>query len=681
MIRLLFFISFLFVSFLNYGQCGAFFYSTNVGGATFQFTDSSWNASGNLNYSWDFGDSTNSALRNPRHTYNTSGTYTICLTISASPGCFDTYCDTVQVSAVMPPCTNSFTYFVDTLNNVSFTSNVSGTAPFTYTWNFGDGSPPSFQANPAHTYSNSGAYGVTLVVMDANRTVCTAYDTVYVNYCQAYFIATQGSNSATYNFKNYSSAPRTGVQYSWDFGDGSPLLNQKNASHTFNQSGNYLVTLSLNDTNNTCASTYQDSIQVSIPCQAGFTYSLNGNELKITNTASNYNNLIYYFGDGSSSSLPNPSHNYQQGRTYNVCQYVYGNNNCVDTFCVSINVTMPCSANFASELSKDTLFVTDLSQNADSIAYDFGDGTTSGLSNTYHIYSNSGTYNVCQFAYNTSTGCVSSTCTTTQVNVPRCQAKFTWQQTGDTVYFTNGGKNYNSLQYDFGDGTSSSLENPFHTYLASGTYVVTQTVLDVGRGCVDVYSDTLNITVSTSCVASFQIAIDTNLPGTVFVVNTSSNDNTHEYLWTFGDGSTSNIRLPEYRYQENLAHEVCLTVFDSILNCSSTFCDTFGLDSNGNIIKSRGYRIKVLEGDFIGIEETPTIQASFFPNPVNNVLNIEGINLLSPTEIHIRDINGKAILRSRLTENYIDLSNLRQGIYFLEIRQNEASIIRKIVKK
>ncbi|MFA7274133.1 MAG: PKD domain-containing protein [Crocinitomicaceae bacterium] len=64
-----------------------------------------------LTYFWDFGDGTTSNLAYPTHVYNTLGFYTICLTISDTSNCTDTYCDSILVSVkssgttlnVLPP--------------------------------------------------------------------------------------------------------------------------------------------------------------------------------------------------------------------------------------------------------------------------------------------------------------------------------------------------------------------------------------------------------------------------------------------------------------------------------------------------------------------------------------------------------------------------------------------------
>jgi len=59
--------------------------------------------------------------------------------------------------------------------NLTFTSTVnSGTEPYTFSWDFGDGSAESSEQNPAHTYNTAGTYTATCTVNDSNGQVKTA---------------------------------------------------------------------------------------------------------------------------------------------------------------------------------------------------------------------------------------------------------------------------------------------------------------------------------------------------------------------------------------------------------------------------------------------------------------------------------------------------------------------------
>jgi PKD repeat protein len=752
----------LFVATGNAQNCQAYFAYSNSAGTSVQFIDSSWTNSGNLNYYWDFGNGDSSSLSNPAYTFNQNGSYVVCLSITSSTGCQDTFCDTVQVGSIInpPPCSVSFIYNSDSLNNTFFTSFVNGTTPYTYNWNFGDGSPNSTQANPVHAYNTPGAYGVTLTVNSAIGSTCIAYDTVFVNTCNAFFIS---SNPilGTVNFTNYSTAAPQTI-YLWNFGDGSPSVQQHHASHTYLSSGTYTVSLTSFDSLNLCTNTYYDSIQILLPpnCQANFNYTLSQRQVTLQNTATGFTSLSYDFGDGSSSTAINPIHNYSQNGTYIICQTVINSNsNCTNTFCdsivinvtppciagfnftisqgtvfitstaqnntntnynfgdggssnfenptysymqsgnymicqtvsnnlgcidsichsINITVTPPCSSDFSYSSNEDTLRISDLSSNSDSVFYDYGDGNSTP--NNIHIYGQSGTYQVCQTVFGAN-GCIDSTCTTVSILIPNCNAEFSSIQRNDTIFISNLATNYTSISYDFGDGTITGVENPSHLYINSGTYIVKQTVMNVARGCVDIFYDTLLVNISTSCVSAFQIAIDTNNLNTLYLVNTSTNDNTHRYNWSFGDGSFGTGRLPTHFYSDFGAHEVCLTISDSIMNCSSTFCDTVGLDSNGNIVKAAGYTLKVLEGDFIGIPDLSTSfeELSIYPNPFQEIIRLEyaGKGNLS---YNLRHLNGSLISSGIVKNKEIKIPDIPPGIYLIQITNGVKTNYKKIIKE
>ncbi len=59
-----------------------------------------WNlSSGNVGYTWDFGDGTTSTVPFPTHTYSGNGPYNLCLTVADNNGCTDTHCDSISINA------------------------------------------------------------------------------------------------------------------------------------------------------------------------------------------------------------------------------------------------------------------------------------------------------------------------------------------------------------------------------------------------------------------------------------------------------------------------------------------------------------------------------------------------------------------------------------------------------
>ena len=673
---------FFFISLSSYSQnCGASF-TYNTTGIVVNFYDSSFSNLAPYTSSWDFGDSTFSNQRNPSHTFPTSGRYLTCLTIQDSLSCSDTYCDSITLTV---NCQADFNYFIDSNNTVYF-NNLSITSPnVKYSWDFGDSSAIDTTANPNHFYASTNTYIISLTLMGGGTT-CSFTDTLFVNNCNAQF-STQVDSAGTTSFTNFSTASNS-TAYSWDFGD-STSSNQKNPVHSYTSSGGYAVLLSLYDSLSNCNSSYLDSVFITLPspCEAGFTASVNEDSLYITNTAFNYTSLVYQFGDGDSSFIENPSHVYAQSGTYVVCQTVKDSlSNCSSTFCDTILVTVPpsCVASYAHSTNNDTAFFINLASNYTAVLYQFGDGDSSILENPTHIYTQSAAYNVCQTVFDSTTNCFDTFCDSVSITIPpKCQAGFTVNISGDSVLFTSTASTQNRMIYYFGDGDSSTVENPIHLYEQSGTYEVRQLVFNDTTNCIDSFIDSITVNISKSCVAKYEIAIDTTKKSKLFLINTSTDDNSHRYYWTFGDGKSATGRTPTHTYSEFGAYKICLTITDSLLQCTSTYCDSVGLDSNGNVLKTNGFVLQVIDGVFIGIEEQITLDETIlFPNPVIDILSIKVPNSIQHINYELFDLSGKVMLKGitkKLIEQ-LDISNLTRGIYFIRLIHNDQTIVKKLIK-
>ena len=138
---------------------------------------------------------------------------------------------------------------------VNFTGSATGgTAPYTYSWNFGDGSTSTTQS-PSHTYSSAGSYTATLTVTDASSPAKTATSQVAVNVSavgnplavSASGNPTSGQIPLTVNFTGTATGGTPAYNYSWNFGDGSATSTAQNPSHTYSTVGTYTATLTVTD--------------------------------------------------------------------------------------------------------------------------------------------------------------------------------------------------------------------------------------------------------------------------------------------------------------------------------------------------------------------------------------------------------------------------------------------------
>lgn len=299
------------------------------------------------------------------------------------------------------------------------------------------------------------------------------------------------------------------------------------------------------------------------------------------------------FGDGNSSNLVNPSHTYSLTGTYTVTLVVTAQNGQADAevkvnyvivhdlpnagFTISGNgCTVPFDVVFSNTSSTGASITYD---------WDFGNTQTSTSQNPAPItYSSAGTFNVTLIVTNTTTGCTNSY--SENIVVSDYSSEFTAPLTGcvnSAITFTDASTvGSNQWNWDFGDGQTSTQQNPNNTYGAPGTYTVTLTSQNTGSGCSDVI--THDITINPLPTPSFTADITTGCaPLTVSYTNTSVGGVTYD--WDFGNGNTFSGAnpLPQV-YSNEGVFTVSLTMTDAN-GCSATFTDFNLIDVSAPVVQ------------------------------------------------------------------------------------------------
>lgn len=137
------------------------------------------------------------------------------------------------------------------------------------------------------------------------------------------------------------------------------------------------------------------------------------------------------------------------------------------------------TADFSVAINDLEVSFTANSKYAVSLTWDFGDGTTSTKVNPIHTYAEDGDYTViltANAAIGANSDIISRTISVSRINPT---AAFTSEIDNKTVTFTNISERALSYAWDFGDGETSTEENPVHTYAESGEYSVTLTTTGV----------------------------------------------------------------------------------------------------------------------------------------------------------------------------------------------------------
>jgi len=125
-------------------------------------------------------------------------------------------------------------------------------------------------------------------------------------------------------------------------------------------------------------------------------------------------------------------------------------------------------------------------------------------------------------------------------------------------FFDDSTGTYDSWRWDFGDGDTSNLQNPSHTYTIAGTYTVSLTVSNA-CGLDDETKDNY-ITVSEAPVADFNATPTSGCAPLPVNFTDNSTGSPTSWSWDFGDGDTSNLQNPPHTYTSAGTYTVSLTV-------------------------------------------------------------------------------------------------------------------------
>lgn len=191
----------------------------------------------------------------------------------------------------------------------------------------------------------------------------------------------------------------------------------------------------------------------------------------------------------------------------------------------------------------------------------FGDYTKSTEINPKHYYeSGDGSYDVGLRVIDTKAGCLSETWRKIAFGDFGCSANFSASASGRKVTFTNNSQGDDLLYYwTFGDGNSSSEKSPVYTYKLAGYYDVSLTVTNADGECIDFMTKSIKVS-TVKCYAEFKSYID---PNTKEVRFNSLSLGESQYLWFFGDGTTSRQQNPIHTYSADGLYNVKLMIADT----------------------------------------------------------------------------------------------------------------------
>ena len=573
---------FLLSTFCSKAQLHADFIATpNAGCAPFVVNFSDFSSGNPASWQWDLGNGTRSILQNPSVTYFNPGQYTIKLVVKNSQGV-----DSIIKSAFIKVYASPQVKFIGTplsgclpLNTIfaDESSPGNGTSAI-WEWDFGDGQL-SNTTNPQHTYTAAGSYNISLRVTNSFGCVSSVTKTQYIKVnpgVKASFTNTlpvKCNQPAIVNFTN-TSADSGIVSYQWQFGDGSTSTIE-NPSHTYNL-GTYTVSLIVTNSNG-CSDTITKTDLIALGnVKADFSVPspiCQGSNVKFLNTSNpTASGAIWDFGDGTSSNSLSAVKAFANPGNF-IVKMIASFGACKDSVSKPIQVLARPVVDFSagSTIScKAPLTVNFINSTAGAgtFSWDFGDGTASNLANPAHTYFKEGFYPV-KLIFTNAAGCSDSVIKNNFVKIrPPVVSINNLPQKGCgplTNTFTADVNSIDSITrfvWDFGDGTTSSLVSPTHTYNIPGAYTVSL-FYSTSSGCTDTVKVIDGILVGSKPGVSFSATpLDVCAEMKVSFKDLSTGK-PNEWLWLFGDGATSVAKNPDHQYNDTGYFSVTLIAINN----------------------------------------------------------------------------------------------------------------------
>lgn len=493
--------------------------------------------------------------------------YMISLTVTNLCG-ISTKADTIKV---FPKPVSNFIMSTDsgcTPLTVTFLNRTTGFPRF-YQWSMGNGSNHITPNPPSQTYlafNNDTTYFVKLITSNE-----CGFDTIIKpiivrkNNVKSFFTADKQSGCAplTVQFFNQSEN-NLFVSWSFDDGNGSTALNP---IHTFTQSGIYRVKQFVSNGCGFDTSTYTVTV-LPAPTVSFKVISdtlCRGKQIKFQNTTLNAGALTWYFGNGDSSVITNPTYTYGNlGRYAVTLKAVSSTSGCYNTFTDTIEIYQNPIADLnlsdADICLNESVTLNNNSQFGDYYLWRLGDGRINSLSTPIVQYTNPGLFRVTLIA-STLNGCVDSASKNIRVfPVPDVKFDYSPKQACDKptlVNFTNQSSGITDFTWYFHDGTISTINNPAYTYSGVGNYPI-KLLAQNQFGCKDSITSTFNIFPQPE--ANFTTP---NIAGCVPLTVAFQNNSTGGLLgnrWFFGTIDSSDIENPTIIINDSGQYDVKLVV-------------------------------------------------------------------------------------------------------------------------
>ena len=462
---------------------------------------------------------------------------------------------------VTSPPTADFDFQVNG-NEVTF-NNLSVNAT-DFIWDFGNGET-STVSNPVITYNEPGTYNASLTASNDCRDDELIKTIVVIGLPEASFSSSETTvctgQSVNY-FDNSTGSPSSRL---WTFEGGTPESSTiENPTVQYMLPGQYDVTLSITNENGTDVAESVDYINVVESVEADFSYIVNGGEITFQNQSTSAQEYTWDFGDGNTSTVINPVHTFQEAGTFtislsaeNECSMDIKSMEITIVFLPIAGIEIDGPANICEGGSIQ--FLDASSDNVESYLWEFEGGvpSTSTDPNPMVQYNEAGIFDVSLTVSNSEGSDVELLTAAIEVSMTT-QADFTYNLDGGSLTVQNNSVNASEFSWDFGDGTSSDLNEPAHTYDQDGTYIIS---LEVNGSCGnDLKSESIEVLLPP--IALFEINENDVCAGEMVTITNISQGGNLSYNWS-SDGAVISDEFsasPTFTYEDQGTFSIALTV-------------------------------------------------------------------------------------------------------------------------
>ncbi|NIK74695.1 PKD repeat protein [Thermonema lapsum] len=555
----------------------------------------------------------------------------------------------------------------------------------------------STDPNPTVSYHGLGSRRVVMVATQGNGAQSIYEDNINIDNNsiiadfsfsgQCVGSNTVFTNNSVGNFANIS-------QWTWDFGDGSPVSNAQSPVHTYALAGNYTVTLTAQALNG-CVTTAVKTVSISGALVADFQYTGNAcvnNQLTFEdlstwsfNPPHATNGYYWNFGDGTYSVEANPRKVYTAAGDYLVQLTIRDAGGCMASVSKMVSIIQGPIAYFEPPaLICQGNAVQFFSQSTGSIAaYEWTiDGQViSTEANPFLTFSTPGTHEVSLRVFSPN-GCDNLYSQNVDVKgLPIVLFTSTPSRTNPlSIDFFNQSSGGVSFLWDFGDGSQSNDLSPSHVYSLPGIYRVELTATSVD-----------------GCSSSFAKDIE---------VGKLDRDLVLDSLWLPANGNTAklivanngNIAVASFKIRLTAGEElVADTTVSTLLNSGQSQEIEIPLTLTGKDLMERNYLCASV--NLVNYEDAqptdnekciPTRNGLYVympaPNPANQSLMLRWVHDRQlAIDCQLYNTRGESVWQHRFdtfaipAEYELNTSFLPVGLYFLKVSDGQRFFVYRVI--